>query len=335
MNDVMVLSVIIPVYNGDKYLDRSIKSLENCPRSDVEFIFIDDGSTDKSLERIENAAQKDVRFVCRHISNTGVSNARNVGLELAKGKFITFLDADDYIDESSGWKNIFDIITILNSESYDIAIAGYYIIRNDKKTEKIIDLENDISDVWKAAATTSNLNSVWAKIYRNDIIRENSIRFPVDVKVGEDYSFFVDYIKNCKKPYVSSLLFMCYCINDSSIMNSTGIADILSGINQCRIKANELANLKDFSYKRQYDFYFFRTITAALTKCASSMKMREYYRSYKYVIKSSLCKDIVDVIVIKDLPLRRKVECIVVKYNLPFGFLFFKIRSKILEVARY
>lgn len=335
MNDVVVLSIIVPVYNADKYLDRSIKSLENCPRRDVEFIFIDDGSMDKSLEIIDNAVQKDGRFVCRHIDNSGVSNARNVGLEIAKGKFVTFLDADDYIDERSGWKNIFEIIKALNSESYDIAISGYYIIRNNKRTEKRIDLENDINAVWKAAATTSNLNSVWAKIYKNDIIRENSIRFPVDIKVGEDYSFFVDYIKKCKKPYISPLSFLCYCINDSSVMNSTGIANILLGINQCRIKSSELVDKNDYSYKWQYDFYFFRTITAALTKCASSMKMSEYYYSYKYVIKSSLCKDIVAEIGIKDLPIRRKLECFVVKYNLPLGFLFFKIRSNIFKIVRY
>lgn len=335
MNDVKILSVVVPIYNADRYLDRNIKSLENCPRSDVEFIFIDDGSTDNSLEIIDSVAQKDFRFIYRHIDNAGVSNARNVGLEIATGKYVTFLDADDYIDENNGWKNIFDIINVLDSEAYDIAIAGYYMIRNNKKTEIIINLENDINAVWKAAATTSSLNSVWSKIYKNDIIRDNSIRFPVDIKVGEDYSFFVDYIKRCKNPYISPSFFLCYCINDSSVMNSTSISNILDGINQCRIKANELVDKNDFSYKWQYDFYFFRTITASLTKCALSMKMSEYYCSYKYVIKSSLCKSIVAEIGIKDLPIRRKIEFFVVKYDLPLGFLFFKIRSKIFKIARY
>ena len=93
------VSIIVPIYNVENFLEKSINSLINQTYYDIEIILIDDGSTDRSSKIIDEYAIKDSRIIAIHKKNTGVSDTRNVGLSKVSGKYITFIDADDYVEK--------------------------------------------------------------------------------------------------------------------------------------------------------------------------------------------------------------------------------------------
>ena len=99
LRDTAKISVIIPVYNAEKYLDKCLESLENQTLEGIEIVCVNDGSKDNSLEVLNRHAEKDKRIKVINQKNAGVSAARNKGIRTARGKYITFVDADDFIKE--------------------------------------------------------------------------------------------------------------------------------------------------------------------------------------------------------------------------------------------
>lgn len=121
-----IISIIVPVYNGDKYLSRCVDSILNQTFHDWELLLVDDGSTDKSGEICDEYATKDDRIRGLHKSNGGVSSARNYGIRHSCGKWLTFIDIDDYVQDS------FLEILIKEANSVDMVVSGAYYI-NDRK----------------------------------------------------------------------------------------------------------------------------------------------------------------------------------------------------------
>ena len=140
MEQDYLISIIIPVYNVEKYLRKCLDSIINQTYKKLEIILIDDGSTDNSGKICEEYAKKDDRIIVIHKENAGVSSARNRGIELANGKYIGFIDSDDWIEE-----NMYETLyQNLLQFDVDISMCNYSIIRNHKKTFHKHDLEDGI-----------------------------------------------------------------------------------------------------------------------------------------------------------------------------------------------
>ena len=120
--DNYLVSIIVPIYNVEKYLDRCIQSILNQSYENLEIILVDDGSPDRSSEICDEYRKSDQRIKVVHKENGGLSDARNAGLILAKGKYIIFLDSDDYIEHTM----VEDAVTVLEKNDSDIVIWGYY-----------------------------------------------------------------------------------------------------------------------------------------------------------------------------------------------------------------
>ncbi len=193
------LSVIIPVFNGEKYLCQCIDSIVSSEAfSRLQVVLIDDGSTDGSYDICLRYGEKfgNIDFVS--IENSGVSAARNKGIETAKGEYITFCDADDYY--------INDIInkasSLLRDRSSDLLFYNY-IYDNGKSREKCtFPFESDkaitdINEVARLMLTTASFNSVWNKIFKKEIIIENGLGFYNGQKYGEDRDFVLKYLTLC------------------------------------------------------------------------------------------------------------------------------------------
>ena len=127
------ITIIMPVFNKEKYIRETIESVLNQTLNEFEFIIIDDGSTDKSGIISDVYARKDERIRVIHIPNGGVSNARNIGLDMAEGEYITFIDADDRVTEGY-LENLYDCIT--NSKA-DMVISGYKKVWEDSDKVEI------------------------------------------------------------------------------------------------------------------------------------------------------------------------------------------------------
>lgn len=203
------ISVIVPVYNTEKYLHRCVDSILAQTFTDFELLLIDDGSTDSSGAICDEYAQKDSRVRVFHKENGGVSSARNLGLDKAKGKWVTFVDSDDWIKES-----FLNKLYINEIESVDIVISyANYVgkpnyknyIEGKYKIElvELLFLHNDLA--WQT--------SPWAKLYKTEICRD--IRFKEGMHIGEDLVFLYSYLMKCKYFYVFKLTDYNYLIDDN------------------------------------------------------------------------------------------------------------------------
>lgn len=196
---VPILSIIIPVYNADKFLDKCIKSIINQKLKTWELILIDDGSKDNSGNILDYYSEIDKRIKVRHISNKGVSNARNIGLSLAKGKYIGFVDADDWVSKNMYVK----MIDLAESYEYDMVQCSYSIIdkKNTKVGEKIVEDKVYIGadETIKAYFEGNITPSVFNKIFRRSKVKD--IIFDSTLSIGEDGQ----YIYQCSKKLIKSL----------------------------------------------------------------------------------------------------------------------------------
>ena len=190
------ISVIIPVYNGEKYINQCLDSLLNQTFKDIEVICVNDGSTDKSLAILEQYAQKDSRIKIINQKNTGVSPARNRAMPEAKGEYLSFLDCDDFF-EPDMFERLYE-----NSVKYDadITVCGVKFFDERTKTVKDADfIDFNILPDKKVFSAKENskyifqigLNWCWNKLYKAEFIRKNNILFH-DVKMHDDI-FFVSY----------------------------------------------------------------------------------------------------------------------------------------------
>lgn len=208
------ISVIIPVYNVEKYLNRCLDSVIKQSYQNLEIILVDDGSTDNSSKICDEYAQKDKRIVVLHKENGGLSDARNKGLDICTGNYISFIDSDDWLE------NGFYEYVYQNLENNDLLIFNYYL-SNDKKKKLIkyrdIDLnlkkEECISELIKA-----NIQSyAWNKVYKINLFA--NIRFPKG-KNYEDQAIMHLIIDKCQKIKYCNKAFYNYYQNPKSITHT-------------------------------------------------------------------------------------------------------------------
>lgn len=215
-----MISFIIPVYNGEKYIERCVGSIINNTGGTYEIIVIDDGSTDNTLEII-NELKGECNFI-KVISqkNAGVSSARERGVESAHGEWIVFVDADDYV--------ISDISKFIRAEQdnqYDWIVFSGQIDKSLSFDLRLTECKMDIitailNQNQQHIIRLAKLNAVWSKAYRKSIIEENHIQFEKTLIHGEDMVFNIDYIKHCKRVYICPESVYMLCANEESATHS-------------------------------------------------------------------------------------------------------------------
>ena len=192
------ISVIIPVHNAEKYLEKCLESMVNQLNEQDEILLMNDWSTDSSTQICEKYSKKYNNIFTQYNENGGPSKTRNLGLEKATGKYILFIDADDYLKENYIEKMLEDI------EKYELTVCSYSFVYEDKNkiqeqkfSEKLKNTSLAIpKDDFIKLYHTQLLNLVWNKIYRADIIKKNNIRFDENITKGEDLLFNLDYISH-------------------------------------------------------------------------------------------------------------------------------------------
>ncbi len=199
------ITVVIPVYNCDKYLRRAVDSVLKQKFNNYELILINDGSTDNSLNICLDYSKNDnVKVI--DIKNSGVSNARNMGIKKASGEYIIFLDADDYFNE--GYFKKLD--KIIKNDNFDIVINNYFNEYSNKDRKVIATKKDRYCDLIKEKNTILNLisnatiNNLGNKVYKLDYIKKYNLYFDENIDFGEDLLFNLKYINKCENMYLSS-----------------------------------------------------------------------------------------------------------------------------------
>ena len=225
------ISIIVPIYNAEKYLNKCIKSLINQTKEELEFILVNDGSTDSSEEIIKTYKDKRIKYFKN--KNQGIGKTRNFGIEKATGKYIMFLDSDDYLRE--------DACQILyekaETEKLDLVICDFYRVEEENDfQEKIIipEFKNTTLKENKNLLLDVNL-APWNKLYKASLLKKNKIKFVEDLKY-EDAPFVVEAMDKAKKIGQVSECLNYYIIhkNSETTVRDKKIFDIIEIVDKIR-----------------------------------------------------------------------------------------------------
>lgn len=233
----MKISVIIPVYNTETYLEECLDSIISQKFEDWECLLIDDGSTDRSSSLCNLYASQDNRFKVFHIVNSGVSAARNLGVAHASGIYIAFIDSDDTIDQNY-LSRLYQAMIQVNAE---LIVCGMKLVRPsgteiNTATQGLVIIGDEDSDCFVELNRKFLLYGPVAKLYHLDIIRNNKIRFPSGVQYGEDLIFNFEYLKYVTNIFVIDAPGYNYRIlSEGSLSSSIYSRDFITNYTQWKI----------------------------------------------------------------------------------------------------
>lgn len=322
------ISVIVPCYNAEKTIGRVLESLENQSFSDFEVVVINDGSSDKTKEiatsYLENS---NLNMVYIEQENQGVSYARNAGLNLAKGKYITFVDADD----------------IYNREFLNIL---YHEIEKDRSDTVFCAYSRDLDRVQRFAptdVTTESLDHMslldfvmirkascafFTFIYKIDILRRHKIYFDANLKYGEDLEFLWKYLSHCKSGVFVPLELHGYYDNPLSAMNNISwrAADLLTSTKQT--EAYLMANQDPF-YQKFKNYMFHRAIWSLLKDFSLHGKKDEFNK----VVLENRIEESLRIVGKNTSDYRVKLSILLYRIDKRFFFFFFRALYIILRKA--
>ena len=212
-----LISVIVPVYNVEKYLSQCIESIINQTYKNLQIILVNDGSTDESLKICNEYKEIDKRIVVIDSVNKGVSNARNLGIEASYGKYITFIDSDDFFD----LEFCENMLKNIKNTDADCVICGYKRIYPNK-SEIIVNSPfqtiNEMEFLEKILEVQSGLGFCHMKLWRSEIIKNKNIRFKQELLVGEDALFCMQCSEYIKKICLLDKPLYNYRFNDQSLV---------------------------------------------------------------------------------------------------------------------
>lgn len=298
------ISIIVPVYNAEKTLNRCIDSIINQTYINWELLLINDGSNDNSGNICDEYVTKDNRIKVFHKENGGVSSARNLGLDNARGEWITFVDSDDWLLE-----DVLNLDFSLLKE--DIILFSYYHKGRDSnelmalmKENIVLNSSKELKDFYNITLQEGAFKTIWSKLFKRKLI--NNLRFDKNIPIGEDHLFFLYYLLSVKSLRYVSKPFYVYDISlTSSIKYRIDVnksiyimKSILSVYNNL-----ELSNLnfeKDIfcTYKLLCQEYIFREpqlwyndpfiknyYKRIRKECTLLYKIRYKFMSYSFVIR--------------------------------------------------
>ena len=205
------------MYNTAKKLRRCLDSIVTQLNDKVEVILVNDGSTDNSMDIIYDYIDRYSQLKLYDKPNEGVSAARNIGLKVANGKYVTFLDSDDYVEGDYVCK-IMGNIQKMEQDELDLMIFGFYRREGENCSVNLPVAKNDvIKDIF-----TQKYNAPWNKIFKKSMIDAYELEFPVSMKTSEDLLFLLDYVQNnCKIGVADECCIYNYCDNPCGAVNNT------------------------------------------------------------------------------------------------------------------
>ena len=267
-----VISIIIPIYNAASYLKRCIESVLMQSFSDFELLLIDDGSVDTSGAVCDEYALTDERIKVFHKVNGGVSSARNLGLNHIEGKWVTFVDSDDWLDP----EYLDRLIAFSDEKDIDMIISGYNI---QSPKGRRIDLNNYHS---LFQDPTVCYTVPWGKLYKAEIINKNQIRFIENMYLGEDMLFLYTYMICSNTVYMIGNIGYHYNIASENSLSKKifPIKNELFGYVQAKIAFNELIESKRLDHTSAIEHllllecFFIRRVLNALYYNKTSRKER-------------------------------------------------------------
>jgi len=263
-----LISVIVPVYNGEKRLESCLRSILTQDERDLEILVVDDGSTDRTWAILQDMAQKDSRIHPIHQENAGVSSARNTALDVCRGKYIRFVDADDRLPEGA----ISTMVQHMEAAECDLVVAAYTEVVGTLRYRRCLAPDAVVlpmEDFLHHLCSRSNsfyYGVLWNKLFRGDIIRQQGIRFVPHLDWGEDFFFVTTYLRHAKSiGYIGDVVYDYY--RSVSGMTTAQFMDcVRHPLSNCQVKWRLYQNYRRLyiwhgvyqQYRRVLWLYLFR-----------------------------------------------------------------------------
>lgn len=267
------LSIVVPVYNVEDYIEKCISSIKNQTYQNIEVIVVDDGSKDNSIEIAKKTIGDDERFKIVRKKNGGLSDARNYGVQYVTGDFISFVDSDDFLDI-----NLFEkAIEKANEEDLDIVLYDFikYYSEDKQVLKKCL---FDKSDIYSSMRTVSN---AWNKIIRTSIWKNNELKFPVGIWY-EDIAIIPALLKYTKKVGYVENAFYFYSIREGSITNQTKynpkVMDILKSFDYLDIHLENEYPIEELEY-----LYVLHILYMGTQRVVEFDKKEDFYNLLNFV----------------------------------------------------
>ena len=295
-----LVTVVVPIYNVEKYIDNCIQSIICQTYQNLQIILVDDGSPDNCPRICDEYQKNDSRIEVIHKKNGGLSDARNAGIQKAKGKFICFIDSDDFINS----KYIEKLYNMIEKNDADIAIVNFKRVQEFKETYLKEDNENSTENVYTGKQMIENIYDknlylqstvAWNKMYKTKLFQ--TIQFPYGNLHEDEYTTYKLYY-NCKKIVMTSEPLYYYRYVPNSIMNKKFNQKRLDGILALEERLNFFNEKKE---KRLYDLTLVRYMLVIMIhymNCKMFLEnsqeiqeelMNKYKKFYKKVIKLPEC----------------------------------------------
>lgn len=331
MNTKVKVSIIIPAYNEEKRIGKCIESLQNQTLKEIEIIIIDDGSKDNTFNVCNQYAKNDSRIKIIKKNNEGQGIARNIGINQAKGKYVGFVDADDYVEKTM-YQKLYEKCEKYNADtcmmiyrSNGSCFKGKEIFQDEEVKEIIIldMLGSKAEDVEERKIGIS----ACTKIYKLDIIKNNQIKFISERTVfSEDTTFNIEFLMHSNKVALLNEKLYIYVNNEESYTHRYNVGYLERVKNMYDYIVNNL--YKNNMNDREY-LYFTKTITIQLINCVMQevLYFNGNYKDKKNNIEL-ICKDdfvqkLLSEFPYKKLPLQKRVliDCIYKKRTICIYFL--------------
>lgn len=313
MGEKGLVSVIVPVYKVEEYLDQAVESLVNQTYTDMEILLVDDGSPDRCGQICDEWAKKDKRIRVIHQKNAGISMARNVGIDASRGEYLLFVDSDDYV------KNTYveELYRAISANEADLAITGITYLREGEfssleLTSKEQEVINSVTALvcFECGGDVREAYTVaWNKIYRREIWE--NIRFPKG-KVYEDAFLMPGILSGCKKIVILKSCLYVYRKREGSITSqkSEAQARMLIEAMEQRERCYDEAGIKEVNVMYQIHLYgvydYFGLMTKEVGKVIQR-KLRKHLLTGRYTTPVSLGRKMKNILAAVSLPLYQKL----------------------------
>lgn len=287
MADILI-SYIIPAYNAGKTIGKAIKSIMDANTEDVEVIVVENGSTDDTSEVVELYSKEHENVILLH-SEKGVSNARNKGLQTARGKWIAFVDADDYLVES-GLK---DMLQDAKKESSDLIVYGH------EAGEKINPVTSTQKEVFSKEsydegrclmiANPTKFMQVWAKLFKREVVLNNDLKFDSELRLSEDSDFTLRYLKHGNGISLKSEIVYHYSLNENSTMRKKDGEKTKDYIYAMKKTANAVKG-ENSNIKKAFDKYILMHLNILMVReiFLNSDKFKNKVKSMKQICQHNV-----------------------------------------------
>lgn len=244
------VSIVIPVHNAERTITRCVESVLGQEFSDFELILVDDGSTDGSPAMLDSFAERDGRVRVIHKKGSGVSETRNRGIEAARGEYLQFLDADDWITTDATKL----LVRGMEEHDCDMVIADFYRVIGERvsrkgdipaEVDRVITRE-EYADLMLENPADFYWGVLWNKLFRRSILEEYDLRMDPDISWSEDFIFDMEYVLHVKGIYPLHAPVYYYVKTEGSLVEGNGM------VSTARMKANVIRYYRNF-YKQLYD----------------------------------------------------------------------------------